>query len=187
MITEKEYPISNIWPYKSLVGSFLMICLFALLSSPFIVAYNTGHLKIRSITDLIPFIVIATVVFSFFPLRILFAKFFIKRFHYSIGEQSIELGGNLFIINTERNIQYASIQKVNIKQDLFDKIFGISTLEIKTSSKIVSSVDNSRQFMQGLFNKNKDFMFDDANIQIQGLRLEDSVKLKEFILQKMIF
>ncbi len=107
--TEKEYPITLLWVFKAPI-----ILLFFL-----IIAFFFGFLLIYALVALPIFLIANPIIRS--------------RFHYSVENKYFVINQGVFR-KIQRNLPYGVIQNVFVKQDLFDRIFGLASLKIEDAS-----------------------------------------------------
>ncbi len=169
MITEKDYPISTIWIFKSpLVMTLISI-----------VAYIFGY-YFPVFLILIPVLLVVN------PLTR-------RNFHFSIGEKFLEVKQGI-LSRGERHIPYGVIQNVLVKQDIFDRIFRIASLSIENASAGAGNTSPEKKFLgMALGTKNhkqpwytEGFLGYSGNkINIPGLKKQDAEALKEVVLKKV--
>lgn len=159
VITEKNYPITRIWIFKSPIVSFVLALAFAFI--PGFTFYTFG-------------LIIVVVV------GLIFNPFIRANFHYAVESQYFNAKQGI-IAKKEKHTPYGVIQNLLVKQDIFDRIFGIASLIIENASE----GGGRRQAMQ----KNQgqaDFLgFSGNKMSIPGLKKADAEALKLIILQKI--
>lgn len=162
-VTEKNYPITKRWMLKAPL-IFLFINIVALFFG-----YYFPYLVI-----LIPIYLIAN-------------PFIRRNFHYSLDEAYFNVKQGVFS-KKQRNIPYGVIQNVVVKQDLFDRIFGLATLYVENAS-FGGGVVSQKQARQALFaqrrQKQETVGASKNKVNIPGLKKKDAESLKMMILQKM--
>lgn len=166
MITEKNYPIATVWIFKSPL-------IMALIS---IVAFLFGY-YFPVFLILIPFYLVAN------PLTR-------RNFHFLVGDEFLEVKQGI-LSKGERHIPYGVIQNVLVKQDVFDRLFGIASLSIENASQGAGNQPAEKKFFGMNFGTKKsgqstDFLGYGGNkVNIPGLKKQDAEALKEVILQKV--
>jgi uncharacterized membrane protein YdbT with pleckstrin-like domain len=155
--TEKDYPITTLWLFKAPI----IITLISLVGIIF--GYYFPYLLIT-----LPFYLIAN------PLTR-------KNFHYST-EDKFFLVKQGVISKKQRNLPYGVIQNILVKQDWFDRVFGLATLSVENASQGGG---------KGLFSRQSDKKQGDSvgssgnKVNIPGLKKADAEALKLVILQRM--
>ena len=177
VITEKEYPIRNIWLFKRFFCAILILFVYFLFS----IFVGDGSL------------VSANVIFVMFPLFLiilflLVAPFIIDllqrmNFHYSFDEHFVTLHQGI-ISKKNRNVPYGRIQGVFVSQKLFDRIFGLASLTFEDFSQGGQSYMDADGYTGGK-SRREVIGFMGNKIHIPGLKKEDAEKLKSIILQKI--
>lgn len=156
VITEKNYPITKLWMFKAPI-----IIVFANFVALFFGCY-------------FPYLVLA------FPVMLIANPLIRANFHYSLDDKFFKIKEGVFS-KKQRNLPYGVIQNVFLKQDLFDRIFGLATLRIENavSSKI------SRKELFNSRAKNDSVGSSGNSINIPGLKKQNAEILKNLILQKI--
>jgi membrane protein YdbS with pleckstrin-like domain len=155
LITEKNYPITTLWVFKAPI--------FLLFFGIIVLLLGDGD-----------FFWIAVGVYA------LISNYLIRlNFHYSTEERFFIVREGVFSKN-QRNLPYGVIQNIFVKQDIFDRIFGLATLAIENASlggkgPVVNHRNQQAEAVGSSGNK----------INIPGLKKEDAEALKVIILQKM--
>ncbi|MCX5700098.1 MAG: PH domain-containing protein [Candidatus Omnitrophica bacterium] len=154
VITERDYPITKLWMFKAPIIIVLMN----------IVALFFGYY--------FPYLVLAL------PVMLIANPLIRNRFHYSLEEKFLIVRQGV-ISKKQRNLPYGVIQNVFLKQDLFDRIFGLATLRIENASQAGGARDiRMRQAQEGVgASGNK--------INIPGLKKQSAEELKNLILKKI--
>lgn len=161
--TEKEYPITLLWVFKG--PAFLLL-------------FN-----------------ILFVLFGFYNLYLLFAFFFYlvanpiirSRFHYAVEDKYLVVNQGVFK-KIQRNLPYNVIQNVFVKQDLFDRVFGLASLRVENASDNGMSPKKKSFWFQGSAKSSgiSDSVGSSGNkINIPGLRKGHAEALRGLVLQKM--
>src|SRR3989338_9322075 len=156
-ITERTYPIEGKWIFKSTMGSVIII----LFLTPFFL-FGLTSLKLGPIL----IIFIALIPFS------LIAAFLQKaNFHYTIEDKFITLKQGI-LSKQQRHIPYGVIQNIFVKQDLFDRFFGLASLTVENASQGAGSQTAGTRQIFGMVN-------------IPGLAEQNAQALRAIVLQKM--
>jgi uncharacterized membrane protein YdbT with pleckstrin-like domain len=158
-LTEKNYPITILWIFKAPI-IFVAISAVAILFG-----YWFPYLVI-----LVPFYLIANPLIR-------------KNFHFSTDEKFLVVNHGVFS-KKHLNLPYGVIQNIIVKQDWFDRVFGLATLSIENAiqggSKANSIAAARASRSQG------DFLGSSGNkVSIPGLKKSDAEALKLVVLQKM--
>ncbi|MBX7157248.1 MAG: PH domain-containing protein [Verrucomicrobiae bacterium] len=152
LVTEKDYPITMLWlikePLMLLIGGLVFNYSF----------YYGPHYLI-----VVPF---------YFIIKML-AK---ENFSYSIEAKFFVVKEGI-ITKKQRSLAYGMIQNILIKQDWFDRIFGLATLCIENASQGGAKRKNRRKngALRSLSNK----------VNIPGLRKKDADALKLILIHKI--
>jgi len=171
IITEKDYPIQLLWVFKTIISLFPIVIILIL---SLFFSISTGKSNTRSIIYLILYPgVIILFVFGLPLLQRL-------TFHYSIEDKFLILKQGIFS-KQQRHIPYGVIQNLFIKQDLFDRIFGLASLTIENASQGAGALAN----LQGQRTQMEIAGFIGNKINIPGLAKQNAEILKEIVLQKM--
>lgn len=183
IITEKNYPIQRLWLFKSILRPLLVLIIVVFyfwLLQPIGIEYSEN-------SSYIPMISIGIfVIFQFVFVILRWATF-----HYSLEGQFLTLRQGI-LSREERHIPYGAIQNLFVKQDLFDRIFGLASLTVENASEGAGafttpqgqevfglSIGNQRQRqveMVGFFGN---------KVSIPGLTKANAEILKGIVLQKM--
>ena len=160
IITEKMYGIATLWLFK---GSIIIIIIS-------IIALFFD----RWFPQLL-------IILPFYPI----VNFFIRsNFHYSIEEKILKINQGV-ISKKDFMLPYGVIQNVVVKQDFFDRIFSLGTLNIQNAvggNNMTAEASEvlSRQYgLQNLLGASKN------GVSFVGLKIADANILKNIILRKM--
>ncbi len=166
-ITEKEYPITTRWVLRSpiIVLSFGIIILF------------TGDISNSALAVLAAFIY----VIVGYVIR--------ANFHYSLDDKYFHVKQGV-ISKTQRNLPYGVIQDVFVKQNLFDRIFGIASLRIENASQLGGKGGGkvswlNKNYGMGSYSGSDGVGSSGNKINLPGLKKQDAETLKKLVLQKM--
>lgn len=177
IITEKDYPVQGIWVVKSILGSLLSLLI---LGSFFLFGINDEEINFYLI-----------VLIVFIPLHIIYAVLRRATFCYSIEGQFFTLRQGI-LSKQQRHIPYGVIQNIFVKQDLFDRIFGLASLAVENASQGAgSSATAGEQKVFGMRIGNQQRQqtemvgFSGNKVSIPGLTKANAEILKGIVLQKM--
>ncbi len=163
LITEKDYPITTLWVFKTPI----IIVIITVVGLFFGVWF--------------PYLVIA------FPIFLIVNPLTRACFHYSTEEKFFVVREGI-ISKAQRNLPYGVIQNVFVKQDLFDRIFGLASLAIENASLGGKGAlgGGGGGKLGGIGNQQGEGVGSSGNkVNIPGLKKEDAEALKNIILQKM--
>lgn len=161
IVSEKKYPITKLWIFKAPL-------ILALVN---VVALLFGYY--------FPYLIVALVA------MLIINPLIRANFHYSLEAKLLFVKQGV-ISKKQRNLPYGVIQNVFVKQDLFDRIFGLASLRVENAS-------NSNQRKSGGFRLSgfggtayQESMGASGNvINISGLRKQQAEELKNAILLKI--
>ncbi|MDO8571528.1 MAG: PH domain-containing protein [bacterium] len=182
MITERNYPIRNIWLFKPMF--------FVLTIAPALLIFLTiFYSMLADIPEILPilsslFFFTVLISFLFFSIRVIINLCQRSNFHYSINENFIVLHQGV-ISKQNRNVPYGRIQGVFVRQGLFERIFGLASMTFEDFSQ----GGRSRMSADGLITNGKSgyeaIGFEGNRVHIPGLKKEDAYALHSLILQKV--
>lgn len=164
LITERDYPITTIWIFKTPI----IIVVISIVGLLFGVWF--------------PYLVIA------FPFFLIVNPLTRANFHYSTEEKFFVVKEGI-ISKAHRSLPYGVIQNVFVKQDIFDRIFGIASLAIENASMggrgpLANSGGSFK--LTGPGNQQGEGIGSSGNkVNIPGLKREDAEALKIILLQRM--
>lgn len=156
--TEKEYPITKLWIFKA------PIIITAISLVAIIFGYYFPYFLIA-----LPFYLIANPLIR-------------ANFHYSTEEKFFLVKQGV-LSKKQRNLPYGVIQNVLVKQDWFDRIFGLASFSVENASQ-----GGGKGFFSGLrSNKQQGETVGSSGnkVNIPGLKKKDAEALKLVLLQKM--
>ena len=176
IISEKDYPVQFRWVFKSSFGAILALVVlgsfwFVGLSSPKTNSY-------------IVFIAI------FLPFNFIFTVLQRNNFRYEVEEKFLNLYQGV-LSKKQRHIPYGVIQNIFVKQDLFDRVFGLASVTIENASQGGGSVQAGETKVFGMKVRARERHYDETvgftgnKVRIPGLTQEDAEALKEAVLKKM--
>jgi len=182
IITEKDYPVQWLWVFKLIIRSLPSIVILILF---LIFSVGTGTNRAGLNIYLFLYIVIVIIFALVLP--------FLRRltFHYSIEDKFLTLRQGI-ISRQQRHIPYGVIQNLFVKQDLFDRIFGLASLTIENASQGAGALAAPQQ--QKVFGLRVETQqrqqvemvgFFGNKVSIPGLTKANAEILKSIILQKM--
>lgn len=171
IITEKDYPIQLLWVLKSMIKYLFLLIFFALI----LVFYSAAGVgDVGSAYGQIAIIVVYSII------ALLYSILRRVTFHYSLGDQFLLLKQGI-LSRQQRNIPYGVIQNVAVNQDLFDRIFGLTSLLVENAAQGAGAL----AAMQRGRRQNEIAGFSGNKVSIPGLSRKNAEKLKNIILQKM--
>jgi hypothetical protein len=165
--TEKEYPITTLWVFKA----------------PMIIIL----LNIVTFGYYFFYLVLAI------PIMLIINPLTKKNFHYSLEKETLIVNQGI-LSKKQRNLPYGVIQHVFVRQDLFDRIFGLASLRIENASQGGGALGSGgmRSFrLSGGNTRRGDSWSTESigasgnRIDIPGLRKQKAEELKNLILQKI--
>jgi len=178
IITEKKYPIRNIWLFKQILIALIVLPIYFI----FILSTANGALSSSAaIFIFLPFMFIFILVLSIPVIINLLRR---SNFHYSLDSHFMVLHQGI-ISKQNRNVPYGRIQGVFVNQGLFDRIFGLSSLTIEDFSQGGKSSMSVDGYVGGGKSRHEALGFVGNKIHIPGLKREDAENLKVVILQKV--
>ncbi|MBU0647186.1 PH domain-containing protein [Patescibacteria group bacterium] len=189
IITEKNYPVQKIYIFKATLGSFFILVLIII----FLIFFNLNFGMLDK--DLGVFSINFIIMFSGLVLiRLIIVILQWINFYYSIEENFLTSKQGI-LLKQQQHISYGNIKNIFIKQNFFDKFFGLFTLIIEDASQktgILASIELfSAGFLHYVLNTyywkrfQGGFGFFGNKIFIPGLKKEDAEILKGIILQKI--
>ena len=170
LITEKKYPVRGKWITKSMLGYFLTFIFF--------VVTGIGGLL---------YLIIIFISGIFGIIQAVLRR---KAFHFTIEDSYLTFQQGV-LNKSQRHIPYGVVQNIIVKQDLFDRIFGIASLVIENASQGGASNQNSPRKIFGIPISNRSKQqgdtigYDGGKTAIPGLLKQDAESLKAVVLQKM--
>jgi len=176
IITEKNYPVEGIWILKSALRFILIVLIF---SPFFLFGINDTETNIYMI------IYIALV-----PATLVYAALRRATFHYFIEDKFLTLKQGI-LSKQQRNIPYGVIQNIFVKQDLFDRLFGLASLTLENASLGAGSQQEGQTKVFGMTLSNKKQKsvemvgFSGNKVSIPGLKKGNAEILKGIVLQQM--
>ncbi|MBU1110728.1 PH domain-containing protein [Patescibacteria group bacterium] len=183
IISEKNYPVQGLWVFKSMLGSLLLLIFFVPYS-----LFSSGPSATGKYTVTIFYIVIIA-GFAIFHFIVTILRR--TNFHYSIEENFLTLKQGI-LSKQQRHIPYGVIQTLFVKQDLFDRIFGLASLTIENASQgagYPSASQRQRVFGLRIGAQQRQQVemvgFSGNKVSIPGLVKQDAETLKKIVLQKM--
>ncbi|MFA5136722.1 MAG: PH domain-containing protein [Patescibacteria group bacterium] len=173
-ITEKKYPIQIRWVLKSLSGYILGLIFVAII-----------------FLDNDPVSAMIYLMFFLFSAIFVFIQTVLRRqaFHYTVDDAFLKFEQGV-LSKKQRHIPYGVVQNLFVKQDLYDRLFGLASLTIENASQ-GGGIDKKQKKFFGMSltsrkrQKNESVGFDANKVLIPGLNKGDAEVLKSIILQKM--
>lgn len=161
VITEKKYPITKLWIFKAPIIIILMN----------VVALFFGYY--------FPYLVLAL------PIMLIANPLIRMNFHYSLDEKFFDVRQGV-ISKKHKNLPYAVMQNVFVKQDVFDRIFGLASLKIENASLSGGKVKKRKSFSLTSSKSDNESVGASGNkVNIPGLKKQSAEELKNLILQKI--
>jgi uncharacterized membrane protein YdbT with pleckstrin-like domain len=185
IITEKDYPVQGLWVFKSILGSLFALILLA----PYVLLSSWLGKTIRDIEMIFCAIPIVSSAICHFIVTILRRA----NFHYFIEEKFLTLKQGI-LSKQQRHIPYGVIQNLFVKQDLFDRIFGLASLTIENASQgagVFAAPQQQKVFGLRVRTQQRQQMeremveFSGNRVSIPGLTKANAEILKGIVLQKM--
>ena len=183
IITEKNYPVQGLWVFKSILGYLFVLLIFFVLY--FLTSSRLGETGKNSAIN---FYLIIIIAFAIFHLIVTILRR--ANFHYSIEDKFLTLKQGI-LSKQQRHIPYGVIQNLFVKQDLFDRIFGLASLTIENASQGAGALAAPQQKVFGLRVGTQQRQqvemvgFSGNKVIIPGLTKQNAETLKEILLQKM--
>lgn len=173
VITKKDYPIRKRWILKNQMGLFLILLIIA----GFIFFFNGGdflsNLSSKNIGKLVGAVVLLIVAT---PVILILSILRRATFHYSFDEKFINAKQGIFS-KQEMHMPYGRIQNVFVKQDFWDRVFGLAFLYIETAGMDAAAYqENTRREAMG---------FAEGVLAIPGLSKNDAEVFKNAVLQRI--
>ncbi len=156
--TEKDYPIAKLWIFKAPI----------IIVAISLIAWFFGYY--------FPYLVIAL------PIYLIANPLIRANFHYSTDEKFFVVKQGVFS-KKQRNLPYGVIQNVLVKQDWFDRVFGLASFSVENASQ-----GGGKGFFSRLRGNNKqgETVGSSGNkVNIPGLKKKDAEALKLVLLQRM--
>lgn len=164
IVTEKNYPITTLWIFKAPI-----ICIVIT-----IVALFFGYY--------FPYLVIAI------PIYLIANPLIRINFHYSTEDKFFLIKQGVFS-KKQRNLPYGVIQNVFVKQDLFDRIFGLASLRVENATQGGGKgfFGKTKSFrLRGNYQQQGETVGSSGNaVNIPGLKKNSAEALKIIVLQRM--
>ena len=180
IITEKKYPIRNIWLFKQILVALIILPIYFIFFV-FGVGNETSGVGASALFIFIPFIFIFGLVLGIPVIINLLRR---SNFHYSLDEHFMVLHQGI-ISKQNRNVPYGRIQGVFVNQGLFDRIFGLASLTIEDFSQGGKSAMDVGGYVGSGKSRHEALGFVGNKIHIPGLKKGDAEELKAIILQKV--
>jgi membrane protein YdbS with pleckstrin-like domain len=178
IITEKNYPIRNIWIYRSAIFALALSPVFLLI---WVFFYKS--VLVFSVDFLIVFAPMLAFIFLILFVPIVVNLIRRSNFHYSL-EANFMVFRQGVISKQNLTVPYGRVQGVFINQNLPDRIFGLASITIEDfSGGGISRMNIDGEVRVG--KTTQEFMGFLGNlIHIPGLKKSDAEAVKEFILNK---
>lgn len=171
VITENTYPIEQKWIIKTVIGETLASLLIFLF---IIFGMNNWEINFKM-----------GVYLLLIPLGAVISYLRRKMFHYTIDNNFLSLQQGI-LSKQQRHIPYGVIQNVYVKQDLFDRFFGLASLSLENAA---GSGGQSKIFgipVKNSGSKQSEMIgFSGNRVSIPGLSKQNAETLKGILLQKI--
>jgi len=182
IITDQDYPVEGIWILKNifsvLVGLVILLVILFLVGIMFdAFAFLFGVYIFFTLLFVLPFQLI--------PLFITARRR--QNFHYTLEDKFITFRQGM-LSKQQRNVPYGVIQGLFIKQDVFDRLFGLASLTIEDASNRGRSMANvdGKIYVGGKSKRAIEIIgFTGNKVHIPGMKKKNAEKLREIVLQKM--
>lgn len=162
ILTEKDFPIQFVWLFKSLIGTLVVILM------TFVMA-KFGYVNYF----LLLFI-------GYTPVAFVVTLLQKNNFHFALEDKFLLLKQGV-LSKQERNVPYGVIQHVFVKQDLFDRVFGLASVTIENATKSLAEIQ-----VQNTQKTSMEYIgFRGNAVVIPGLNKEHAEALKLAILAQM--
>lgn len=190
IITEKNYPVQGLWVLKSIIRSLtffvIVIAFFSFTGMPY------DNLSLWDSLSKDPALKIYFWIFiAFIPFNLILAILRRLTFHYSIEGQFLTLRQGI-LSKQQRHIPYGVIQNLFVKQDIFDRIFGLASLTVENASQgagAFAAPQQQKVFGLRIGTQRRQQMemvgFSGNKVSIPGLTNANAEILKSIVLQKM--
>lgn len=178
IITEKNYPIRNIWLFKRILVALIILPIYFIF---FIFIGNGALFSSGLLVIFFPFILIFGLALG---VPVIINVLQRSNFHYSLDQHFMVLHQGI-ISKQNRNVPYGRIQGVFVNQGLFDRIFGLASLTIEDFSDGGRSAMDAGGYVGSGKSRHEALGFVGSKIHIPGLKKGDAEALKEILLQKV--
>ena len=179
IITEKDYPIRNIWLFKEIFVSLIVLPAYLLFM--FFIAGNKARFSSSSLEMFLFLILAFGLVFGVSIICKILQRY---NFHYSFEDHYVVLHQGI-ISKQNRNVPYGRIQGVFVNQGILDRILGIMSLTFEDFSQGGRSAMSVDGYVGRGKSKREALGFVGNKIHIPGLKKDDAEALKAMILQKV--
>lgn len=181
-ITEKTFPIENRWVTKNIVLTSFSTIFIAIMFSiqPYLsYKYDQSGVSILWVIIFPVIIILAGIV------RIIGFSLQRSNFFYSLEEHNFMCKQGI-ISKKETHIPYGTIQNIYLKQDIVDRLIGLSNISIENASVgggyvADQQIQNNKYYGEPLF-----LGVSGNKLSIYGLTTENAEKLKKLIMKKMM-
>ena len=178
IITEKNYPIRNIWLFKRILVALIILPIY------FIFFIGIGNGALFSSGLLLMFFSFILIFGLALGVPVIINILERSNFHYSLDQHFMVLHQGI-ISKQNRNVPYGRIQGVFVNQGLFDRIFGLASLTIEDFSDGGRSSMDAGGYVGSGKSRHEALGFVGSKIHIPGLKKGDAEALKEILLQKV--
>ena len=190
IITEKDYPVQGLWIIKSIIRSLIIFIVVAIFFFYWSASYDDLSLW-DSLSKDPELKIYFWIYIAFVPFNLILAILRRATFHYSMEPQFLTLRQGI-LSRQQRHIPYSVIQNLFVKQDLFDRIFGLASLAVENASQgagAFTAPQEQKVFGMRIGNQKRQEMemvgFSGNKVSIPGLTKANAEILKGIVLQKM--
>ncbi len=177
---DQNYPVEPKWVFKSsLYSLFTMFWTAAIMAYPLATQLSSISSGPPNIIRWFMVGIIAFFVFVSPILGFIIIAWTRHNFHFSFDEQNLSLQQGI-ISRQSRQIPYGVIQNIIVRQDLLDRLFGISSLIIENAAQGGMLVVSSRGVRTS-----GSIGFAGNRVEIPGLTEQNTQTLKTLILKKI--
>jgi uncharacterized membrane protein YdbT with pleckstrin-like domain len=176
----QEIKIQQIYIVKKLVGSCIGFIIVL------VIILGLFFARIEAFYGFSFYLVIMAIVF---PFSFVFVLLRVMTFSFDLGDDFINIKQGI-ISRQERHVPYSVIQNVIVKQDILDRVFGLSTIVVENAAGggMPMPQYNGRGSSGGMYaNRNQygDYPGMTGNmLMIPGLARKDAITLRDLILNK---
>ncbi len=181
IITEKKYPIQNIWLLKQTIAAVVILVIFILIISAFNLDNYGSIFSLKSLSVFLPFLAVVIIALIIPVIVNVLRRTY---FRWSIEENFIVIHQGI-IYKENRNIPYGVIQGIFVNQKLSDKIFDLASLTFEDFSHGGASMMDASGYAGSGKSKREVIGFLGNKVHIPGLKKKDAEELRDVILQKM--
>ncbi|MCA9372469.1 PH domain-containing protein [Candidatus Woesebacteria bacterium] len=170
IFSESDFPITKLWMFKIAI----------------VQAFSTIFFLILGIFSFQYILIAGYVIVLVVPLSIFSNWLTRKYFHYKTEDDFLFIKQGI-LSKKQFHLPYAVVQHTIIKQDLFDRVFGLASLQIENAVQNSEAYHLSRgEWASKSYSIGQEFVGSaGGKISIPGLKIADAESLKDVILQKV--